>query len=174
MSILIVIAWIVGGVIIGAGIAIVLYILGFGIEFINCACNIITCNCDGGDALPQMWENGAFGSVITFCMICGAVLGMIYGIIKAKMKKDEEIAKRNAEIAEEERKQRVEWANEIKKKALDVNNICNKNKSQNKPLVHTSYKAEAQMKEIMNELTKVAEIQGKIDSIAEELSKKEG
>jgi hypothetical protein len=33
---------------IGAGVAVLLYVLGFGIELLNCACQILTCNCDGG------------------------------------------------------------------------------------------------------------------------------
>ena len=55
-----------------------------------------------------------------------------------------------------------------------MNNTCSRNKTSDKPLVSTTYKANAQMTEIMNELTKVAEKQGKVDSLAEELSKKGG
>ena len=104
----------------------------------------------------------------------GAVVGFFYGIYKAKEESDAETAKRNAANSEEARKQRVKWAGEVKQKALNVNNTCSGNKTADKPLVSTTYKANTQMTEIMNELTRVAEKQGKVDSLAEELSKKGG
>lgn len=168
------ILWMLGGAAAGAGVALALYLLGFGVELVNCACNILTCNCDGGDAIPGMWNGDSFFNVLLFCSIGGAVIGLIYGIYKMKSAADEETARRNAEYSEEARKQRVKWADEAKTKALNVNNICERNKSADKPLVSTTYQASSQMKEIMNELTKVAELQGKVDSIADELSKKGG
>ena len=87
---------------------------------------------------------------------------------------DEETARKNAENSEKARKQRIKWADEVKQKALNVNNICERNKTSDKPLVSTTYQASSEMKDIMNELTNVAELQGKVDSIADELSKKGG
>ena len=159
---------------IGAGVALILYVLGFGVELLNCACQILTCNCDGGDAIPGMWSGDSFGHVLLFCTIAGAVIGLIYGIYKMKAAADEEAARRNAENSEEARKQRVKWADEVKQKALNVNNTCERNKSSDKPLVSTSYESSSQMRDIMNELTKAAELQGKVDSIADEMTKKGG
>lgn len=42
------ILWMLGGAATGAGVALILYVLGFGVELVNCACQILTCNCDGG------------------------------------------------------------------------------------------------------------------------------
>lgn len=168
------ILWMLGGAATGAGVALILYVLGFGVELVNCACQILTCNCDGGDAIPGMWSGDSFLHVLLFCAIGGAVIGLIYGIYKMKAAADEETARRNAENSEEARKQRVKWADEVKQKALNVNNTCERNKSADKPLVSTTYQASSQMKEIINELIKAAELQGKVDSIADELSKKGG
>lgn len=162
------------GVGIGAGVALVLYLLGFGVELVNCACQLLTCNLDGGDAIPGMWSGESFGHVLLFCAIVGAVIGLVYGLIKMKAAADEEAARRNAENSEEARKQRVKWASEAKKKALNVSNTCDRNKKSAKPMVSTTYQASSKMKEILNELTKVAELQGKVDSIAGELKKKGG
>lgn len=163
-----------GGAGIGAGVTLILYALGFGVELLNCACQILTCNCDESDAIPGMWNGDAFGHILLFCTIAGAVIGLIYGIYKMKVAADEETARRNAKNSEEARKQRVKWADEVKQKALNVNNICERNKASDKPLVSTTYQSSSQMKGIMNELTKVAELQGKVDSIADELKKKGG
>lgn len=96
----------------------------------------------------------------------GAISGIFLGIsnIKAEKTRQDAENKKNAGI----------WASEVKQKALNVNNTCSKNKTSDKPLVSATYEANAQMTEIMNELTKVAEKQGKVDSLAEELSKKGG
>lgn len=101
-------------------------------------------------------------------------LGAIYGFFLTLQ--DKNAAQRAAELEESAsaKKQRVIWASEVKQKALNVNNTCSRNKTFDKPLVSTTYKANAQMTEIMNELTKVAEKQGKVDALAEELSKKGG
>ena len=118
------ILWMLGGAAAGAGVALILYVLGFGVELLNCACQILTCNCDGGDAIPGMWSGDSFGPVLLFWTIAGAVIGLIYGIYKMKAAADEETARRNAENSEEARKQKVKWADEAKQKALNVNNIC--------------------------------------------------
>lgn len=159
---------------IGALISVLLYVLGFCAELVNCAYQIITFDCNGGDLIPTMWQNSTFFNVLIFCSICGAVIGFIFGIFAEKLSRDEALAKRNAELSEEARKQRIKWADEIKQKALGVNNTCSGNKSSNKPLVSTTYKSVAQMTEILNELTTVTEKQGKVDVLVEELSKKGG
>ena len=73
-------------------------------------------------------------------------------------------------LTEEARRQRERWAGEVKQKALNINNSCTSNNNTSKTIVSTSFKASLQMKEIMDELTKAAEIQGKVDSISNELA----
>lgn len=161
---------------IGAGLgfvaSIALIILGLACDFLSCACSIVTCDLDSPASSVASSVLESFGSICIFCIICGAIVGCVYGLYKMKEESDENNAKKSAEQSEEARKQRAKWASEIKEKALNVNNTCSKNKTSDKPLVSTTYKANVQMTEIMNELTKVAEKQGKVDSLAEELSKK--
>ncbi len=159
---------------IGAGVAIVLYILGFGIELINCACQIITCDCNGGDAIPAMWEGGSFMSVLLFCTIAGAVIGLIYGIYKMKVASDEEARRRAAADSEEAKKQRIKWAGEVKQKALSVANTCEKNAKDYKALISPNYKADSQMDTIMKELANAAELKGKVDAMANDTKTKGG
>lgn len=158
------------GAVFGAIGALCLFIAGFFIELFNVGCAILTCDCDK----PMVFDWSGMWGLLLICVIGGAVVGFFYGIYKAKEESDAEAAKRNAEKSEEARKQREKWAGEVKQKALNVNNTCSENKIANKPLIFTIYKANSQMAEIINELTKVAEIQGKVDSLAEELSKKGG
>ena len=106
-------------------------------------------------------------------LICAAI-GGAYGAFQTVQEKIASQIAAELEQSASAKRQRVSWASEIKLKALNVNNTCSRNKTSDKPLVSTTYKANAQMTEIMNELTKVAEKQGKVDSLAEELSKKGG
>lgn len=147
-----------------------LFVAGFVIEFLNMGCAILTCDCDK----PMVFDWSGMWSLLLICIIGGAVIGLCYGFYKAKEASDADAARLAAANSEEARKQRAKWASEVKQKALNVNNTCSKNKTSDKPLVSTTYKANTQMTEIMNELTKVAEKQGKVDSLAEELSKKGG
>lgn len=165
---------VLAGAAIGAVVAIAIYVLGFCIEFIACTCNLLSCDLDADEALPFLWSWASFANVFIFCLCCGAIIGLIYGIYQTKADADEAAARKYAEQSEEARRQRVEWADVAKKKALNVNNTCERYKSADKPLVSTTYEASSQMKEIMNELTKAAELQGKVNSIADELSKKGG
>ena len=158
------------GAVVGAIGAVFLFVAGFFIEVFNVGCAIVTCDCDK----PMVFDWSGMWGLLFICVIGGAVVGFFYGIYKAKEESVAETAKRNAANSEEARKQRVKWAGEVKQKALNVNNTCSGNKTADKPLVSTTYKANTQMTEIMNELTRVAEKQGKVDSLAEELSKKGG
>lgn len=154
----------------GAIGAMFLFAIGFCIEAFNLGCAILTCDCDK----PMVFDWSGMWGLLLLCIIGGAVVGCFYGLYKAKEERDEEMAKRNAAMSEEERKQRVKWAGEIKQKALDANNICSEYKTADKPLVSSVYKANTQMTVIMNELTNVTEKQGKVDSLAEELNGKGG
>lgn len=158
---------VLGGAGIGAIVAIGLYVLGFAIEIFNCACMIATCNCDGDDALPFMWKGEAFLKVLIFCAICGAVIGLIYGIVQLKGRLDDNERMMSAEYAEIKRKRETQWASEVKKRVLNVHDICEKNLNQYKPLVETEYKAEKKMEEIIDSLTGAAELQGRVNALAD-------
>lgn len=157
---------------IGAGVAIALYILGGCIEILNCACQIATCNCEGDSAMPGIWQGDVFWHVLLFCVIGGAIIGLIVGLCKMKAAADEEAAKRNLANSEEAKRQRQKWAGQIKQRVLQITNSCEQNKSVDKTLVSTTYKSSNLMKDIMQELTKVSEMQGKVDAISNELNKK--
>lgn len=159
------------GALCGLGVSIVLIVLGFACDFISCACSIVTCNFDSS----ANWMSivlGNFGGICKFCMICGAIVGLVYGLYKMKEESEQYNMILNAEQEAAARKQRQAWASEMQRKVMTVNNTCNQNKTSDKPLVSATYKASTQMTEIMNELTKAAEKQGKVDSLAEELSRK--
>lgn len=158
------------GAVIGAIAAVCLFVIGGAIEVANFGCAILTCDCDK----PTVFDWSGMWGLLIICIIGGAVIGLFYGIYKVKQENDAEVARRNAENSEEARKQRVKWANEIKQKALNLERNCTKNRTSVKAVISTNYKASNQMSDIMNELSKVAELQGKIDSISEELSKKGG
>lgn len=113
-----------------------------------------------------MWSTGLWGLML-ICGGIGTAIGFLYGICEIIIEKD-------TKKSEEVYKQRVELVDELKPKAMDINDICSKNKTVDKPSVSTTYKADILMTEIMNELTRVAEKQGKVNSLAEELSKKGG
>lgn len=162
------------GAFIGAVAVIVLYILGLGVELINCACQIITCDWNGGDAIPIMWEGGTFYAVLLFCTIAGAVIGLIYGICKMKAESDEEARRRAAADSEAAKNQRIKWAGEVKQKALSVANICEKNAKGYKDLISPNYKANSQMDVIMKELANAAELKGKVDAMANDTKTKGG
>lgn len=159
---------------IGACVAGALYLLGFGIELINCACQIITCDCEGGDAIPGMWNGDSFWSILLFCTIAGAVVGLVYGLYKMKMASDEESRRRAAAESEEAKNQRIKWAGEVKQKALSVANSCEKNAKEYKQLVSPQYKSDSQMDEIIKELANVADLKGKVDSMANDVRSKGG
>ena len=109
-----------------------------------------------------------------YASLISAIIGGIYGIIVEKQEQDEYRQAQDAKERANSKEQRIKWASEVKQKALNVTNTCAKNKASDKPLVSTTYKANSQMYDIMNELTKAAEKQGKVDALAEELSKKGG
>ncbi len=162
------------GACLGAVSSIAVYILGFCFELLNCACQIISCNFDGGSLFPAMWDEGGFWSVFLFCTIAGAVIGLIYGICMMILERNEEARCRAAADAEAAKKQRIKWAGEVKQKALSVANICEKNAKEYKAPVSPNYKANSQMDVIMKELANVAELKGKVDAMANDTKTKGG
>lgn len=102
------------GLFIGAIIAVALYALGFVIELGNCACGILTCDCDRGDALPFMWSWDSFMTCIAWTTIGGAVIGGIYGAGVGIQEKNARDAAMNAEALEKAKKQREHNATTLK------------------------------------------------------------
>lgn len=149
---------------IGAGC---LFVVGFFIELLNEGWAILTCDCDR----KMVFDWSGMWGLLLLCIIGGAVIGMVYGIYKAKEESDAERARRDAEKSEAARKQRIKWANEVKQKALNVNNMCEENSRNISPLVNSIYKADAQMELILSEFANASELMGKIDAIAEDVQK---
>jgi len=116
----------------------------------------------------------AVRSCLLYSTLICAVIGGVYGTFRTLQ--DKNLAQKASELEQSAsaKKQRVAWASEVKQKALNVNNVCSENKTFDKPLVSTIYKSNDQMTEILNELTKISEKQGKVDFLAEELSRKDG
>lgn len=112
--------WLFLGTIIGASAGLLLYALGFVVELCNCACQIITCDCSGKDAIPAMWSSGAFGSVMLFCTIGGCVIGAIYGaalgIQEYNVKREAEAAARAKSALEQRQKYAAELKSDLQKK----------------------------------------------------------
>lgn len=146
------------GAAIGGGVG---FVLALGAEFLSC----ISCgDCGMKDGTP----------LLLYCAIIGAVIGLIIGLVAMKADADKKAAEEKERLSEEARKLRVNQAAEVKQLASKLCNTCRENRSANRPLVSTTYKADMQMTEIINELTMAAEKQGKVDSLAEELSEKGG
>lgn len=157
------------GALAGGVLAILLYVLGFGVEILNCACAIITCDCNRQEALPGLWHGNSFVNIFIFCLIGGAVIGLVYGLYKMKMEMDAEAARKAAENSEEARRQRAQWAEEIKEEANAIYKTCQINQDADKPLRSTTHKSSELMKEIVEELSRTAELQGRVNAIADEV-----
>lgn len=161
------------GALLGALASVATFVLGFACDFLSCACAIITCDfSSSSDATSGIARN--FGSIFLFCVIGGAVIGLIYGLYKMKEEADENDAKRLAEQAEADRIQRKKWASEMWQHASKIEQSCKSNaESMKSPIVSSTYKADTTMGLIMAELTNVAELQGEIVGMASD-TKKEG
>lgn len=166
------ILWMLGGAAIGAGAAIVLYLLADVLDLLSCICNIISCDFNAKSSNISGSIN--FGTLILVCVIGGAVIGLFIGISKMKTAADAEKAKRDAENSEKAKKQRELWAGEMKKLALNTKNACSKNLSEDAPLVKTEYVSATQMEKINKAFADFAEAQGIIDCYADEVGAKGG
>lgn len=164
---------IIMGILAGAGIggvaAIALYLLGFVVEIFNLACMIVSCDCDRGDALPFMWDFTVFLKVMLFCAVSGAIIGLIYGACryKERLEKDEFYASR--EHAESVRRQEIRWAEEYRKKAQVANTVCENNLNLYKFPVKADYLAEKKMTAIIDVLAEASELQGRMNTVADEV-----
>lgn len=99
----------------------------------------------------------------------------VYEISKIRKGLKEEAEIRRLEEEQKAlREERVKRATEIRVKVLDMNNICARNYSFSKPVISITYMMASQMSIIMEELTELAERQGRIDSLIEELNESGG
>ena len=98
----------------------------------------------------------------------------IWMIVEMKTFISKKNAIKNVENSESAQIQRQKWFVDLKQEALRIRNICSRNNFSYKPIVSVSYQMSLKMEEIMNELTKIAELQGEMDSIVNELSEKGG
>lgn len=163
------------GVLVGLCIGLVLgFFVGWKI-FCDCTLDVLTC---GSPTCANVCREYASdpdvrGCILFFTLIC-ALIGGAYGTVRTLQ--DNDAVRKAAELEQNAfaKKQQATWASDIKQKALNLSSTCSKNKSDDKPLVTATYEANVQMAEIMNELVKVTEKQGKVDSVAEELSRKGG
>ena len=155
---------------IGAGGAIVIYILS---NCFNWVCHYLACNFEFNDdainvitpsgAVPAIWEDDSINHMAALCIAAGAVIGLVYGICKIKAAKKEAARLKNAENLEETRIQYMKWAD-----------FCDKKEKEYKPLIIPEYEADAQMDSIINELANASELKGKVDAIANDTKTKGG
>ena len=167
------------GALVGLCIGLLLsFIADCGASF-NCAGTWIEAFFGCGDATcasgcQEFISDPIVRNCILYSTIICTVIGGTYGAFQTLQDKNAVKYEMELKRSASAKKQRATWAGEVKQKALNVNNTCSKNKASVEQLVSTSYKSSTQMADIMNELTKVAEKQGKVDSLAEELSKRGG
>lgn len=111
-----------------------------------------------------------FGLII--CLLIGIVVGLARAISMRSARLDEERAKREKDESAAAKKQRRQWASEVKKNALEIEKTCNNNQSSIKSIVSGKYQLSKQFDLILNEVMNVIELQGKIASIAQEMTAK--
>ena len=162
----------------GAGVgmcaAVGLYILGFGVEVLNCGCQILQCNLEPQDALPFMWQDGSFTATMVFCLIAGAVIGLAYGLLKMKIENDEKQAAQAAVDAEAQKQQRIKNAAYLKRKAKATEDACVAYRKCKTTLVSDRYYADEQMEAIARELSAAAQLKGRLDAAVAAFEEKEG
>ena len=79
------------GALIGVAVSVVIYVVGFAIEILNCSVQIIRCNCNSTDVFPFMWNWSSFKTFLIFITIGCAIIGGIYGFcIELQERKEEE------------------------------------------------------------------------------------
>ena len=102
------------------------------------------------------------------------LIGVIAGYIYGKRKNAKEALLKNAAKLEEEKKQRIKWAEDIKKMSTTVVSTCEKNAGEYEALFCPTYKANSQMDEILKELANASELNGKVAAMAHDTRTKGG
>ena len=159
---------------IGVGVSLLVYVLGFVVEMFNCACNCFSCNSEYADVLPFLWEEGRFISIFIFCVIAGAIIGLIVGLFKYKIDYDEKAKKQREAEETQDYNQRRKTAVTVKNYASQTASFCQENLEYKKPAIIPIYEADTQMTRILGELASASALQGKLDAIAEDMDKKGG
>lgn len=116
---------ILGGLIAGAVIGFIcslaIYLLSGIFEILNCAWQIISCQCNFDSVLP-VWSSGTFWKIALFCAIAGAVIGIIYGIFENIQERKNREAAARASDAQREAEQRQIYAKELQKEIAQILN----------------------------------------------------
>lgn len=136
-------------------------VIGGGIGFCIWACLAVfaalTCGLFGGA--------GNMMSFIMFCLVPGAVIGFVYGLVKQLgINRDKRF-----QSEEEAKKQRIKWAGEIKQISAEVSASC---KSGNDYHDIVSYDLEAMNKResILGKLSETGMLMGKVESAAKKVN----
>lgn len=158
------------GAAVGAGLCVLLFIYGLFAEAWNCLCD-----CFGGcDSLPEVNSDATFLFAFFISLGIGFLIGLFLALSDRASRIEAENRKRAAANSAEAKQQRIKWASEVKQKALSISNTCNKNYKDYKELISPKYKADSQMNIIINELANIAELKGKVDSMAIDTKTKGG
>ena len=138
--------------------------------FISCAGETGTCS--GG--LEKYINDPSVKNCLIFSTLICSLIGAVYGLFKTLQ--DSRAAKKAAELEQSAaaKKQREQWASEVKQKALSVARTCDKNVKEYRALISPIYKADAQMDAIISELANAAELKGKVDAMANDTKTKGG
>lgn len=161
--------------------------IGFGISLIACwivgceeiASCFMSCLCGalcGGssESCSDVLAEPKIMNCLIYITLIGAVIGCIYGIYQWKTADNLMKRKKLEESSEQARQQRVKWAGEVKQKALNIANTCEKNAKGYKALISPNYKSDSQMDAIIKELANAAELKGKVDAMANDTKTKGG
>lgn len=105
------IKWVILGPIVGFGFTILVYILGGGVEILNCGLSLIRCNFGFDKALPTLWSMKTLKNIIKYAMFGGCIFGGIYGYSLDNKEKEQ---KEKEQKEQEEKEQRRQYANELK------------------------------------------------------------
>ena len=159
------------GTVWGFAASILLIFLGLACDFVSCSVAIISCS-DYDSVTTPILEN--FGRICPLLTVIGMAVGLCYGLIKVKEESDSEQAAIRQDQAAAALQQQRYWAADIKKKAQNIEQVCGEYaQSFDAPMVSVTYKADAIMESIADELAVVAELQGKVNALNAEM-KKEG
>lgn len=158
------------------------FLVGLVLSFFVGFTSIMECGCDWveaflgcGDATcaggtQKFTSNPAVLNCLLYATLIGAAVGLAYGIVKTIQENNSNLAAQRARNSEEAKAQRIQWKNEIQKAALKADESCKHNLDSFGPLVVARYEATDEMDKIMTELSKVAELQGKVATMADELA----
>lgn len=154
------------GLLVGAGIDVLLFIYELCAESINC---FMDCLCSG-EVAPEIKDDNVFLYVI----LIATGIGVMIGFFSALVARSERIDAEKAAWSAEAHNQRIKWAGEIKQKALSVCKKCESYSENYIDVVSVDYLADEQMGDIITEVQKISELLGKVDYMVEDVMEKGG